>query len=317
MGKLRKIFVCVGILVLLAVIALFGVTLYMLDYSLRPGDRGKDMGATLERFRESYPEMTPWLDSLTANKILRDTFIVAADGTRLHAFYARHSRQTRRTAVIVHGYTDNSISMFNIAYMYNEVLGCNVLLPDLRDAGLSGGDAIQMGWLDREDVMEWLDVAPVLFGDSLETVVHGLSMGGATVMMTSGEELPSHVKCFVEDCGYTSVWDQFSKMLGELFGLPDFPLMYTASWLCSVQNGWNFREASSVEQVKKCRKPMLFIHGDADTYVPTWMVYKVYEAKPEPKELWVVPDAEHAVSYLNRPEEYTEKVKSFLEKYFY
>ena len=311
----RKIFVGVGVLVLLAVIVLFGVSLYMLDYSLRPGDRGRDMASTLERFKETYPGMVSWIDSLTTNKALRDTFIVASDGTSLHAFYVRASEPTGRTAVIVHGYTDNSISMFNIGYMYNQELGCNVLLPDLRDAGLSGGDAIQMGWLDRKDVVEWIEVAPELFGDSLSMVVHGLSMGGATVMMTSGEDLPSYVKCFVEDCGYTSVWDQFSKMLGELFGLPDFPLMYTASWLCSIQNGWNFSEASSVEQVRKCRKPMMFIHGDADTYVPTWMVYKVYEAKPEPKELWVVPGAEHAVSYLNCPEEYTERVRSFLVKH--
>ena len=134
-------------------------------------------------------------------------------------------------------------------------------------------------------------------------------------MMTSGETLPDYIRCFVEDCGYTSVWDQFKKELKEQFGLSAFPLLYTASWLCQWQNGWNFREASAVKQVAKCRLPMFFIHGDKDDFVPTWMVYEVYDAKPQPKELWVVPGADHATSYLRYPQLYTEKVAAFVGKY--
>ena len=118
----------------------------------------------------------------------------------------------------------------------------------------------------------------------------------------SGEKLPAYIRCFVEDCGYTSVWDQFKKELKEQFGLPAFPLLYTASWLCEWQNGWNFKEASAVKQVAKCQKPMFFIHGDKDNFVPTYMVHKVYEAKPQPKELWIVPGADHATSYFYYPE---------------
>ena len=62
------------------------------------------------------------------------------------------SRPTAKTAVIVHGYTDNAIRMMMICYLYNKKLDFNILLPDLRDTGLSGGNAIQMGWLDRKDV---------------------------------------------------------------------------------------------------------------------------------------------------------------------
>ena len=58
---------------------------------------------------------------------------------------------------------------------------------------------------------------------------------------------------------------------------------------------------------------MLFIHGDKDDFVPTWMVYEVYKAKPDPKALWIVPNAGHATSYLLYPEEYTQRVKRFVE----
>ena len=78
---------------------------------------------------------------------------------------------------------------------------------------------------------------------------------------------------------------------------------------------WNFREASALAQVAKCELPMLFIHGDADDYVPTWMVYPLYEAKPGEKELWLVPGAGHAYSYRDNREEYTAVVREFVGKY--
>ena len=311
----KKLIGGISIAILILASSIIGGSFYMINYSLRPENRGKDMEGSMRYMKQTYPQITSWIDSLVQNHALRDTFINSPDGIRLHAFYAYASQPTKRTAIIVHGYTDNAIRMFHIGYLYNYSLDYNILLPDLRNTGLSGGDAIQMGWLDRKDVIQWINIALTLFGDSIKTVVHGISMGGATTMMVSGEHLPNHVTCFVEDCGYTSVWDQFKKELKEQFNLPAFPLLYTASVLCEWQNGWNFHEASALNQIKKCHKPMLFIHGDQDDYVPTWMVYEVYKAKPQPKELWIVPQTAHAASYLNKPEEYTSHVRAFTQKY--
>ena len=313
--KKRTIFITCGIVLASIAAILTGGSLYMLNFSLRPDNRGKDMAGSMEYMRNTYPQIVPWVDSLNQHKALRGTFITSPDGLKMHAFYAYASRPTKRTAVIVHGYTDNAIRMFHIGYLYNHELDYNVLLPDLRYTGLTEGDAIQMGWLDRKDVLQWIDVAPTLFGDSLQAVVHGISMGAATTMMVSGEKTPEYIRCFVEDCGYTSVWDQFAKELKAQFHLPAFPLLYTASWFCQIQNGWNFKEASALKQVAKCQKPMFFIHGDKDDYVPTWMIYPLYDAKSEPKELWIVPGAEHAASYRILPQEYTLKVKDFVGKY--
>lgn len=264
---------------------------------------------------KTYSYLKPWIDSLKQNQALKDTFIYSPDHVKLHAYYVASSRPTAKTAIIVHGYTDNAIRMMMIGYLYNKKLDFNILLPDLRNTGLSGGNAIQMGWLDRKDVTQWMEVANRIYGDSTSMVVHGISMGAATTMMVSGEAQPDYVKCFVEDCGYTSVWDQFSKELKEQFGLPQFPLMYTADWLCQLEYRWGFKEASALKQVARCHLPMFFIHGDKDDYVPTWMVYQLYEAKPQPKALWIVPEADHAHSYLFNTEEYTQKVKAFVDKY--
>ena len=311
----KKIIASITVFLIILGGIIIGGSLYMIDYSLRPVNRGKDLAGSEAYMRQTYPQINHWLDSLKDNRLLKDTFIMADDGVKLHAYYAYASKPTRKTAVIVHGYTDSAIRMFHIGYLYNKSLDYNIIVPDLRYTGLSEGDAIQMGWKDRLDVIDWIDLTPALFGDSIETVVHGISMGAATTMMTSGENLPDYIKCFVEDCGYTSVWEQFKKELDEQFGLPAFPLLYTASWICQIQNGWNFHEASAINQVKKCRKPMFFIHGDKDDFVPTYMVHEVYNAKPEPKEIWIVPDTDHATSYKNYPDEYTKRVTEFTDKY--
>lgn len=303
-------------LLAVAVVALTGGSFYMLGYSLTPKDnKGKDIPGSYEYMHSKYPFITPWLDSLQTTGALRDTFIINRKGRQLHAMFASAAKPTDKTAVIVHGYTDNAIRMLMIGYLYNNDLNYNILLPDLQDNGLSEGPAIQMGWKDRLDVLNWMNIANDIFGKRTQMVVHGISMGAATTMMVSGEAQQPFVKCFVEDCGYTSVWDEFSFQLKDMFELPEFPLMYTTSWLCNAKYGWNFQEASSLEQVKKCSLPMFFIHGDADTYVPTRMVYPLYEAKSEPKELWIVPGATHAMSYKDYPQEYTERVKKFVGKY--
>lgn len=311
MKKLLKTFLF-AFLVLLILLSAGGY--YMVDYALTPPNRGKDIEGSYEYMYKEYPHLRPYMDSLQQTKALRDTFITTIDGIRLHGFYVKASVPTRQTAVIVHGYTDNAIRMMMIGYMYNQDLGFNILLPDLRYSGLSEGNHLQMGWFDRKDVAQWINLLPTLFGDSIEVVVHGISMGAATTMMLAGDPQPEYIKCFVEDCGYTSVWDEFKNELKEQFNLPAFPLLHISNLICKLRHGWSFTEASALKQVTKCKRPMLFIHGENDTFVPTNMVYPLYEAKPQPKELWLVPSEGHARSYHNFPKEYTEKIREFITK---
>ncbi len=302
-------------LTLMLAITLAGAR-YLISYALDPREfTDNRYNTTLDTLYAQYPHLEGWVDSLQQNSALRDTTIIKMDGSHHHAYYVQAPRPTQKTAVIVHGYTDNAMRMFMIGYMYNHSLGYNILLPDLHYHGQSSGEAIQMGWFDRCDVMEWMHFANERFGGSTKMVVHGISMGAATTMMLSGESQEPYVRCFVEDCGYTSVWAQYKKELREQFSLPSFPILDAASYLCDVMYGWNFREASAIKQLKKCTLPMLFIHGAEDDFVPTSMVYELYDAKREEKELWVAPASRHALSYHDHPEEYTRRVEAFVSKY--
>lgn len=308
------------ILFLLALIfiVLYAGSSYMIGYSLSPEQNREDVDRDYAQLFNHMPDMKPWTDSLRSKQLLRDTFVVMPSGERHHALYLRGDSASGRTAILVHGYRDCAVTYLYLGRMYHKEFGFNILLPDLHAHGKSEGDDIQMGWNDRLDVIHWVSIADSLFRDSVhgsKVIVHGISMGAATTMNVSGEELPNSVCAFVADCGYTSVWDEFAAQMRQQFSLPEFPMMYTTSLLCKIRNGWSFDEASPLRQVAKSKLPMLFIHGDSDTFVPTWMVHKLYAAKPEPKQLWIVPNTAHAASYRNHPEDYTKKVGAFLAKY--
>ncbi len=311
----RKFWWWLGGVVAFVLVALIGAGEYFLHYALSRGDKPYNIETEFAELKKDYPWTAAWVDSIRSSGELRDTFILNPDGLKMHAWFLPSSVDSvTSTAVIVHGYTSNPIEMMQIGYMYNHDFGWNILLPDLIAHGQSEGDIIQMGWNDRHAVSQWIDVAHRIF-DSENLVVHGISMGAATTMCVAGDETPPYVRAFIEDCGYTSVWDEFAGELKAQFGLPAFPLLNVTSVLCKLQNGWNFTEASPLEQVKKCDKPMLFIHGDADTYVPTSMVYPLYEAKSGAKQLWIAPGSVHAVSYQDHQAEYTSVVRSFLADY--
>ena len=162
----------------------------------------------------------------------------------------------------------------------------------------------------------WVD-AIVEQDPQAEVVLFGISMGGATVMMTAGEEdLSPAVKCVIEDCGYSSVWDEFAGQLKEMFGLPAFPVLDAASLVTQIRAGYGFKEASAADQVAKTSLPILFIHGEEDDFVPYWMLDVVYDACASPdKEKLSVPGAAHGEASGVAPETYWATVEAFLGRH--
>ncbi|MGM9846203.1 MAG: alpha/beta hydrolase [Muribaculaceae bacterium] len=308
----------------LLVAATIGGAFYMLDYAIgydhKPGDMRGDADSSYAELYRRLPDMKPWCDSVRALGLLRDTMVTMPTGERHHAIFMRADSARGRTAIVVHGYTDNCIKFLYLGRMYHRDLHFNILLPDLHAHGLSEGEEVQMGWKDRLDLKHWCAIADSLFApasaaEPSRIVVHGVSMGAATTMCLSGDSIPDYIAAFVEDCGYTSVWDEFSGELRSQFSLPPFPLLYAASALCKLRYGWSFGEASPLRRVARCHRPMLMIHGDADTYVPFAMLQQLYRAKPMPKEQWVARGSAHAEAYLDHPAEYTAVVADFLRKY--
>ncbi|NGZ74738.1 alpha/beta hydrolase [Saccharibacillus alkalitolerans] len=238
--------------------------------------------------------------------------LLSGDGLKLHAYYLPAQQPTTRTAILAHGYSGDASIMSGVAKFYYEDMGMNVLVPDARGHGRSEGDYIGYGWPERVDYLGWIRQIIAQDGPGAEIVLHGISMGGATVMMTSGEDLPPHVKAIVEDCGYTSVRDELAYQMKRMYKIPAFPMLPATEALTRFKAGYSFTEASALEQVRRCRTPMLFIHGSNDEFVPTSMVHELYAACPSDKELLIVEGAGHGDSFLVNKPLYTGKVTEFL-----
>lgn len=215
--------------------------------------------------------------------------------------------------VLVHGYKRDQADMYAYGYQYF-AKGYNVLTMDLRAQGESEGEYIGMGWLDRLDLLKWIGLI-IDRDDQARIVLHGVSMGAAAVMMAEGEDLPAQVKAVVEDCGYTDVWSIFSQEMRYRFGLREFPVLYAANLCSKFRNGYSFREASCIAALKKSQTPTLFIHGDADDFVPFDMLDQLYNAAACEKERYAVPGAGHAEAKNYNIETYFNTVFQFLDKY--
>lgn len=285
------------------------------DASLDPGAGSTDVDPDIAANTEAFGKQTSaWLETVDEE----DWSVVADDGAELVGHYYPAEEATHNFALVLHGYRSTYKSMQDLAYVYNDKMGFNCLLPEMRACGNSGGDYVGMGYLDSRDMLHWIDAIEEK-DPQAQILITGISMGGATTMMTAGlEELPDSVVCFVEDCGYTSVWDMFAFELDNLFHLPPFPLLYFASAICDVQVGYSFQEASAIEAVRDLKKPMLFIHGEEDTFVNYAMLQQLYDAclYKDNKKMLSIPGAGHGESYKKDPKTYFSTVYEFIKPYF-
>lgn len=305
-GKIALIVFAVLLILITGALTVAGN--YLFNFALDP-----QAGGMLHSYEDGVWELTGKNAWFAENA--EDRWLTSRDGLALHALYLSQRSPSHKYAVICHGYGGIPQGMGGFASRFYG-MGYNILTPAARCHELSQGRYASMGWLERKDIVDWVD-ALVEQDPDAEIILFGVSMGGATVMMTAGEaDLSPNVKCIIEDCGYTSVWDEFAGELDVLFGLPTFPVLDAASLVCQVRAGYGFKEASSVEQVKKAKVPMLFIHGEDDTFVPYWMLDVVYEAcAGRSKERLSIPGAGHGEAAGTDPELYWSTVEEFLAKH--
>lgn len=236
------------------------------------------------------------------------------DGEKLYSRLIVPHPESKKWVICVHGY--RSYGQRDMAYVASQFSNqhYNILIPDLRAHGQSTGNVIGMGWLDRLDLLKWIQEV-VKIEPHAEIILFGGSMGAATVMMTSGEELPASIKGLVVDCGYSSVYDEFGAMLRSAFKLPAFPILTIANIMAKKKVGYSLKEASSVAQLAKNDLPTLFIHGTGDKFVPHQMLYDNMEATNGVKESLIVEKAPHLSSFIYEPEHYFDTVFEFIHRY--
>lgn len=249
----------------------------------------------------------------------RSITIQAVDGLQLWSAFLP-VEGSHRWAICMHGYHDTYESMGAIGRRYLET-GWNVLMPDQRGHGNSGGDYVGWGYDERLDLVAWINHI-IRRDPDAEIVLHGVSMGAATVLMATGGPLPKQVKAAISDCSFTTVEAEMRHVVDHgLKRLPDMPLPFTPLFGVLRRQtlrraGYDLKEARPVEAVARSKTPTLFIHGTEDELVPSYMMSKLYQAARCPKSFLWMPEAGHALAVGTDPTLYWTTVDAFLQEYF-
>ena len=234
----------------------------------------------------------------------------SAENFILHATYYKPLQESHSWAILVHGYGRDQTFANDYAEEYLK-RGWNVLTPDLRGCGTSEGIYLTMGTLESQDIKLWIEKIVEKDSDA-KIILHGVSMGAATVMMTAALE-PENLVAVVEDCGYTSAYEMFTAQLEKIFGLPEFPIMPIVDVVSKIKVGVAISDAAPIESVERISVPILFIHGDADKLVPYEMMNRLFDATPSAfKDKFSVEDAGHADAKSKNPDAYFDRVFKFL-----
>lgn len=240
-----------------------------------------------------------------------DVYLQSEDGLRLHGTYFPGTTEGR-VVICFHGYTSQGLSDYIGLSDYYMKRGFGMLLVDERAHGKSEGQYIGFGCLDRKDAYSWIHWVIQECGEEVQILLHGTSMGGATVLMTSGLELPKQVKGIISDCGFTSAREVFSHVLRSMYHLPAFPMIQIADWVNQRKAGYGLDECNAAREVRKAKVPILMIHGDGDTFVPSSMCDEIYENCASPRKKLIVKGAAHAESYYKDMEAYEQALNDFI-----
>lgn len=269
----------------------------------------------LEVSAEAMDEFTDgdWLE-WTKEQPFEELSLTSFDDIDLKGYYLPAEKPTNKIVVFAHGYLGYAFDMGLFGEYYYKELGYNLFTPDLRGHGESGGDYYGFGWHDRLDMVDWIEKL-VEENPDAEIVLHGLSMGASTMLMASGEELPSNVKVVIADSPYTSVYDLFAYQLERMYHIPDQFVLPSMSVVTNLRAGYTLQEASTVEQVKKSTTPTLYIHGEGDTFVPTKMTDTLANQTNSPHRVVTFPDANHGESIVLHRDQYLKEITSFIDKY--
>lgn len=286
-----------------------GFTGYFL--SLRRGNAlGRRINRVYQKGIEKYACDYSWWDNQSADKLVMEN-----DGLKQVAFLLKTETYSKKIAILLHGYFQNHKDMQPYIKMFLDN-GINVLAPDARAHGGSEGKTVGMGWLDRTDILKWIEMIIQLYGPDCEIVLHGISMGAATMCITAGDEnLPANVKCVISDSAFDSAYTLFSYLLRRFLAIP-FLVLPLATKFSKWMGGYDIRRANCLPHVAGTKLPILFIHGEKDRFVPTYMSSNLYHThQPEGREIYLVAKAKHCMSYAVNPKEYTRFVMKFTRSY--
>ncbi len=247
---------------------------------------------------------------LPANRVgeWRDVHLTASDGVPLVAWFAQPTRHSDVCVMVIHGIRDSREGSAGYASLFLGA-GYNVLLPDSRGHGASGGNLVTYGIREKFDAASW--IAWLRSEGCRHVFGLGESLGGAVLIQAAA--VTSGLDAIVAECSYSDLESVADYRVAKLIPIPSLakPLAIlaakTAIEYAKLRYGVNMEEASPITAIARTKTPILLIHGLADSRTPPSESRELANRNPR-AVLWLVPGAEHVSAYSTHPEMFRERV---------
>lgn len=228
-------------------------------------------------------------------------------GEKLQGFYFPcGAKFSGRIAFIVHGYHSEHAETAGMLREYYHSRGFDIFAPDNTASGMSGGGVFGYDVLESADCLKWLDFLRAEFGGDIQVVMHGFSLGGATVLKMS-DAVPDIVRFTVSDSGFIDAREILKRRLGPLYRP-----MYELNRLIG---GYDLDESDVSGNVRRSGQPMLIVHGKEDPTVPFSMAGRIYELCAADRDFLFTDGAKHIETMYKAPSAYAAKLDGFIERY--
>ncbi len=245
---------------------------------------------------------------------LEEVQIVSRDGIRLVGHWYP-CEGAKRVLVAMHGWRSSWARDFGTIADFWHRNGCSILFAEQRGQNNSGGDYMGFGLLERYDCLEWVHWVNRRAGKELPVYLAGVSMGATTVLMTAGLTLPKNVRGIMADCGFTSPRAIWKHVVENNLHIPYGLYSAAANDLCRRKIRHASDSYSVAMALRENKRPIIFVHGTEDSFVPVEMTYENYKSCHAPKRLVIVPGADHGMSYYTDPVLYESETLAFWGEY--
>jgi pimeloyl-ACP methyl ester carboxylesterase len=307
------LWICLGVLVVLIIaFAIFADMFFQVGVPRVGRELKPQEGAEppWHPFEDVVAEAEKW----NMDQKMEDVYITSFDGLKLHARFFPAEGTAERVVLCAHGYRGAPFKDFCLSSRWLHEHGCAVLLIDERAHGQSEGKYICYGVKERFDVRDWAKMLDERFEGKKPIYLYGVSMGCATVMMATALDLPKSVAGIIADCGYTTPAAICGRTLHGIINKPVYPMMWFLDLECRIRAHYSVWGASAPEALAHNTRPVFFVHGTADDFVPPEMTKENYAACASEKELFMVEGAKHANSFLVDPEGYASRLAAFFAR---
>ncbi len=293
---------CIVASILIALIAVY-TYYYRLAFARKKPKLGSFSfaGSNDPEHKRKIEEGLLWFDS----QVKEDIYIKSYDGLKLHSVYVQSIAKSDKLIIMFHGYR-SSYKDFACAFEYYSSLGFDMIVVDQRAHGKSEGKTISYGVKERFDVVSWVEYARERFGNDIDIFIDGISMGASTVMMAA--DIVKDINGIIADCGYTSP-KEIIMCVAKSMRVPKI-FVYPVGLMARIFGKFDY-SYSTKQSLARTDIPIIFVHGIADDFVPSYMTERNFDACASQKTMILVKNAIHGYSFLVDE----IRVKAALEKF--